>query len=52
MKSIVCGTVQDLPWHNIWFADNPVKVLNKHLSLLVGGYVSTKVMNMHNKKNP
>ena len=31
----VCGAIQDLPWHNIWLADNPVEVLNEHLSLLV-----------------
>ena len=24
----VCGATQDLPWPNIWLADNPVKVLN------------------------
>ena len=24
----VCGAIQDLPWHNIWLADNPVEVLN------------------------
>ena len=27
----VCGAMQDLPWHNIWSADNPVEVLNEHL---------------------
>ena len=32
----VCGAIQDLPWHNIWHADNPVEVLNKHMSQLVG----------------
>ena len=35
----VCGAIQDLPWRNIWLADNPVAVLNEHLSLLVGRYV-------------
>ena len=35
----VCGAIQDLPWRNIWLADNPVEVLNEHLSLLVGRYV-------------
>ena len=34
----VCGAIQDLPWRNIWSAVNPVKVLNKYLSLLVGRY--------------
>ena len=23
----VCGAIQDLPWRNIWSADNPVEVL-------------------------
>ena len=32
----VCGAMQDLPWHNIWFADNPDEVLNEHLLLPVG----------------
>ena len=31
----VCGAIQDLPWCVIWLADNPVNVLNEHLSLLV-----------------
>ena len=35
----VCEAIQNLPWRNIRFADNPVEVLNKHLSLLVGLYV-------------
>ena len=34
--NIVCGAIRDLPWRNIWHADNPVEVLNEHLSLLVG----------------
>ena len=45
----VRGEIQDLPWHNIWSADNPVEVLNGHLSLLVGRYVSTKVIRVPNK---
>ena len=48
----VCGAIQDLPWRDIWFADNPVEVLNEHLSLLVGHYVSTKVIRVHNKDKP
>ena len=48
----VCGTIQDLPWHNIWLVDNPVEVLNKHLSLLDGSYVPTKVIHVHNKDKP
>ena len=31
----VCGAMQDLPWRNIWSADNPVEVLNEHLLLLI-----------------
>ena len=27
----VCGQMQDLPWRNIWSAENPVEVLNEHL---------------------
>ena len=27
----LCGAIQDLPWRNIWHADNPVEVLNEHL---------------------
>ena len=42
----------DLPWCNIWRADNPVEVLNEHLSLLVGGYVPTKVIRVRNKDKP
>ena len=30
------GAIQDLPWRNIWLGDNPVEVLNEHLSLMVG----------------
>ena len=45
----VCGAMQDLPWHNIWSADNPVEVLNEHLLLLVGRFVPTKVIRVRNK---
>ena len=48
----VCGAIQDLPWHNIWLADNPVEVLNEHQSLLVGRYVSTKVIHVRIKDKP
>ena len=37
----VCGVIQDLPWRNIWSADNHVKLLNEHMSLLVGRCVPT-----------
>ena len=42
----VGGALQDLPWRNIWSADNPVEVLNRHLSLLVGRYVLTQIMHI------
>ena len=34
----VCGAIRDLNRRHIWLADNPVEVLNEHLSLLVGRY--------------
>ena len=42
----------ELPWRNIWLSDNPVDVLNEHLSLLVGRYVPTKVNHVRNKDKP
>ena len=48
----ICGAEHDLPWRNIWSADNPVEVLNEHLSLLVGRYVLTKVIRVRNKDEP
>ena len=48
----VCDAMQDLPWRNIWSAENPVKVLNEHLLLLVGRFVPTKVIRVRNKVNP
>ena len=48
----VCSAIQDLPWCNIWHADNPVEVLNKHLSLLVGCYVPTKIIRVRDKDEP
>ena len=48
----VGGAFQDLPWHNIRSADNPVEVLNEHLSLLVGRHVQTKVIRVRNKYKP
>ena len=41
-----------LPLRNIWSADNPVEVLNEHLSLLVGRYVPTKIIRVRNKDKP
>ena len=48
----VCGAMQDLPWRNIWSADNPVVVLNEHLLLLVGRFVPTKIISVRNKDKP
>ena len=48
----VCGAIQELPCRNIWLSDNPIEVLNEHLSLLVGRYVPTKVIRVRNKDKP
>ena len=48
----VRGATQDLPWRNIWSADNPVEVLNAHLLLLVGRTVPTKVNRVRIKNKP
>ena len=48
----VCGAIRELPWRNIRHSDNPVEVLNKHLSLLVGRYVPNKVIRVRNKDKP
>ena len=48
----VCGAIRNLPWHNISLVDNPVEVLNEHLSLLVGMYVPTNVIRVRNKDKP
>ena len=48
----VCGALRKLPWRNIWLSDNPVEVLNEHLSLLVGRYELTKVNRLRNKDKP
>ena len=50
--NMVCGAMQDLPWRNIWSADNPVQVLNEHLLLLVGRFVPTKIIRVRNKDKP
>ena len=42
----------DLFIYFIWLADNPLEVLNEHLSLLVGRYVPTKVIRVRNKDEP
>ena len=48
----VCGALQDLPWHNIWSADNPVEVLNEHLLQLGRRFVPTKIIRVCNKDKP
>ena len=48
----VSDTIRDLPWHNIWGADNRVELLNEHLSLQVGRYLTTKVIRVRNKDKP
>ena len=52
LKHLVNWIAQDLPWHSLWYADNPVEVLNKHLSLLVGRFAPTKVIRVRNKDKP
>ena len=42
----VCGAIRELPWLNVWLSENPVEVLNEHLSLLVGHYIPTKVIHV------
>ena len=41
-----------MPRSNIWLSDNPGDVLSEHLSLLVGGYVPTKVILVSNNYKP
>ena len=47
-----CGAIQDLPCRSNWLSDNPIEVLNKYLSLLLGRYVTTKVILVRNKDKP
>ena len=42
---------RELPWHNIRLSDNPVEVLNEHLSLLVGRYVPIRVIRVRKRIN-
>ena len=46
------GAIQVLPRRNIWLDDNPVDVLNEHLSLLVELYAPTKIIRVRNKDKP
>ena len=48
----VCGAIRELPWRNICLSDNPVEVLNEHLSLLVGRYIPFKVIRVQNRDKP
>ena len=48
----VCGAMPDLPWLNIWSANNPVEILNGHLLLLVGRFVPTMIIRVRNKDKP
>ena len=48
----VRGAIRELSWRNICLSDNPVEVLNEHLSLLVGRYVPTKIISVRNKNKP
>ena len=47
-----CGAMQDLPWRNIWPADNPVVGLNENLLLLVGRFVPTEIIRVRNTDKP
>ena len=51
-RTAVCDAIGVLPWRSILSADNPVERLNLHLSLLVGRFVPTKVIHVHNKDKP
>ena len=48
----VCGAIRELDWRNIWLSDNPVEVLNEHMSLLIGRYAPTNVIRVRNKDKP
>ena len=50
--NIVCGAIEHLPWQDIWSTVKSVEVLNKQTSLLIGSYVQTKVIRVHNKDMP
>ena len=47
----VYGEMEDLPWRNIWSADNPVVDLNEHQSQVVGRYRPNIVNLMRNNDN-
>ena len=41
-----------MSWRNISSAPNHVQVLNEHLSLVVGRYIPSKLIRVHNKYKP
>ena len=52
--NLILSVVQNWKCLGITFylSDNPVEVVNEHLCLLVGCYVPTKVIRVHNKDKP
>ena len=48
----VCDAIGVLPWRSIWSANNPVEMLNVHLSLLVERFITTKVIRVRRKDKP
>ena len=48
----VCGAIRELLLRNIWLSDNPVEVLNEHLSLVVGHCAPTMVIHVRDKDKP
>ena len=51
-RTAVCHAIGVLPWRSIWSADNPVDMLDVHLSLLVEGFVPTEAILVRNKDKP
>ena len=47
----VCGAVRDLPWRNIWLANNLVEDLIKQLPLLVESFVHAEHICENNNKD-
>jgi hypothetical protein len=48
----VGDAVRELPWHTIWKTNQPVEVLNQHLSSLIERFIPTKVIRLRNKDKP
>ena len=51
-RNTVCCAIQDMLCRNIWLADNPIEILLEYFSLLVGCYLTTKVIRVCNKYIP